>query len=193
MSDIPTPSDTFLHRALPFTLAHEGGYSNNPKDSGGATMYGITQRVYTAYSQQVLHLDQVRSVRHITPQETSDIYFTRYWKAAQCDAFAPIVGIALFDFYVQNPKIAVQKLQSTAFVSNNDGIIGPQTIAAVTKECQDEESTLLFTRDYLQFRKSFYEKIVAQNPSQKVFLHGWLNRVSDLAELLGVSDKQLNL
>ncbi|MBZ9653563.1 glycosyl hydrolase 108 family protein [Phyllobacterium lublinensis] len=32
--------------ALANVLVHEGGYSNHPKDPGGATMWGVTQRVY---------------------------------------------------------------------------------------------------------------------------------------------------
>jgi hypothetical protein len=35
--------------ALAATLQYEGGYSNHPKDPGGATMRGVTQRVYDAW------------------------------------------------------------------------------------------------------------------------------------------------
>ncbi len=30
-------------------LVHEGGYVNHPKDPGGPTNKGVTQRVYEAY------------------------------------------------------------------------------------------------------------------------------------------------
>jgi len=35
--------------ALEFVLGYEGGYSNNPKDPGGETNLGITQRTLTEY------------------------------------------------------------------------------------------------------------------------------------------------
>ena len=33
-------------RALSLTLRYEGGYVNHPKDPGGATNKGVTQKVY---------------------------------------------------------------------------------------------------------------------------------------------------
>ena len=38
---------------------------------------------------------------------------------------------------------------------------------------------------YIQ-RKKYYEKIVAGNPSQKVFLNGWLRRADEMAKESGV-------
>ncbi len=38
--------------ALARILVHEGGYANHPKDPGGATMKGVTQRVYDAFRER---------------------------------------------------------------------------------------------------------------------------------------------
>jgi lysozyme family protein len=38
-----------FERALQRVLAHEGGFSNHPKDPGGATMKGVTQATYDAW------------------------------------------------------------------------------------------------------------------------------------------------
>jgi lysozyme family protein len=38
-----------FERALAAVLVHEGGYVNHPKDPGGATNKGVTQRVYDDY------------------------------------------------------------------------------------------------------------------------------------------------
>ena len=36
-------------RALPHVLVHEGGKVDHPKDPGGRTNKGVTQRVYNAW------------------------------------------------------------------------------------------------------------------------------------------------
>ncbi len=36
-------------RSLAKVLMHEGGYSNHPADPGGATIKGVTQRVFTGW------------------------------------------------------------------------------------------------------------------------------------------------
>ena len=38
-----------FERCFQWCLAHEGGFSNHPKDPGGATNKGVTQRVYDAF------------------------------------------------------------------------------------------------------------------------------------------------
>lgn len=48
-------------RALSRILVHEEGYVNHPKDPGGATMKGVTLRVYDGYRKR--RGDDLRSVR----------------------------------------------------------------------------------------------------------------------------------
>jgi len=50
---------------LALVLQHEGGFVNDPKDPGGATMKGVTQAVYDDFrvkrnlaKQSVLHISQ---------------------------------------------------------------------------------------------------------------------------------------
>lgn len=40
---------TEFEPALKAVLVHEGGFSNHPADTGGATMKGVTQRVYDGF------------------------------------------------------------------------------------------------------------------------------------------------
>lgn len=183
--------NTFLDRAFPFLQKHEGGYSNRRNDSGGPTMRGVTQRTYDAYRQHTLGLG-TKPVIDITDEEVYAIFLKYYWVASRAEELPPIVGIALFDFYVQNQREAVRNLQLTANMNDVDGVIGPNTIRAVIGKCSDDETTLLFTRDYLRARKSFYQRLVVKHPQKKEFLNGWLGRVADLADMLKVSDNYLN-
>ncbi|MBQ6666149.1 MAG: peptidoglycan-binding protein, partial [Synergistaceae bacterium] len=62
-----------------------------------------------------------------------------------------------------------------------DGKFGPKTFAAL-KAC---DPLMLAGAVYRQ-RRRYYEKIVANNPSQRVFLKGWMRRADSMAEASGV-------
>ena len=56
----------------------------------------------------------------------------------------------------------------------DDGIVGAKTIAAINNYKNQEQ---LFNKLWAK-RKAHFEGIVSANPSQKVFLKGWLNRLN---------------
>lgn len=91
--------DTF-EKALKFTLQWEGGYVNNPNDSGGATNKGITQRVYDEYL--INKGLPPFSVRNILQKEVEDIYKELYWNKVGADSLDPKLAIAAFDFAVNS-------------------------------------------------------------------------------------------
>ena len=63
-------------RSLEFTLKWEGGFSDHPKDPGGATMRGIIQTVYDGY--RTAHGLGKQSVKNITDGELQEIYLNNY-------------------------------------------------------------------------------------------------------------------
>ena len=54
-----------FNQSLPIVLHYDGGFSNNPKDPGGRTMKGITQRAYDAYLARVGQGDRPTDVKLI--------------------------------------------------------------------------------------------------------------------------------
>lgn len=113
----------------PWVLAHEGGYVNHPKDPGGATNQGVTQRTYNAWRRnQGLPL---QDVREISAGERDAIYRGQYWNAIRGDDLPRGVDYAVYDFAVNSgPTRAAKYLQSVAGVAQ-DGVIGNVTLAAV--------------------------------------------------------------
>jgi len=163
--------------ALKFTLRWEGtAFTNDPDDRGGATRYGVTQRVYAAYLKTVGRL--FRSVRYISRPELEAIYRRDYWIAAGCDRIAnPRLAIAHFDFAVNSGvSRAVTFLQSEVrdyLTIAIDGKFGPQTERLVNR-CADNR----FVGDYIEARELFLESIA--KGKQAKYLNGWMNRVNDL-------------
>ena len=158
-------------KALAFTLKWEGGYSNHPNDSGGATNKGVIQRVYNSYRR--LNNLSIQDVRLITDKEVHAIYREMYWNTVCGDKFPEKLATAVFDWGVNSgPNRAIKKLQDCLGVKV-DGIVGPVTVEAATDGILGE---------YLDSREKFYYAI--GTGTQKVFLKGWLNRLNDLRDFL---------
>jgi len=142
-------------KALKFVLSREGGYVNNPNDRGGATNKGITQNTYNSYLQRKGR--QGRDVRNITDAEVEDIYYSGYWLGAGCDKMSPIFAVLCFDTAVNMGVGRVKPFLREAQYMDVDAFI------------------LARIRKYNEFAKT---------PSQRGFLHGWLNRVFALVDFI---------
>ena len=142
-------------KALRFVLNREGGYSNNPNDKGGATNKGITQNTYNAYLKRKGR--QARDVRNITDAEVEDIYYSSYWLGAGCEKMSPIFAVVCFDTAVNMGVGRVKPFLQEAQYMDVDAFI------------------LARIRKYNEFAKT---------PSQRGFLHGWLNRVFALVDFI---------
>lgn len=100
---------------LQFVLREEGGYVINPRDPGGATNYGITQRVYDSWlAKQALI---AKPVSQITMREVTTIYKQDYWEAHNLEPMPEVWQLFLFDSYVQHRPEAVQR-----FVAGNNSV-----------------------------------------------------------------------
>ena len=163
--------------ALKFTLFAEGGYSDNPADSGGPTNYGITQATWDEYTAaQGLAPSPVAG---ITLADAEAIYQANYWDAGFCGQLPEKLGICHFDWCVNHGVYGAALTLQAALGVYQDGIIGPITLGAAAN-C-DVWPTVT---KYLALREDWYQQDVAQNPSQQVFLDGWLNRVDNLRDYL---------
>ena len=97
-------------RSYAAALKEEGGFSNHPKDPGGATMRGVTQRVYDAY--RINKGEYKQSVGRISDFEVRDIFKRQYWDAVKADELPAGVDYAVFDFAINSgPSRAVKELQ----------------------------------------------------------------------------------
>jgi lysozyme family protein len=169
-------------------IGREGAYVNNPADPGGATIWGITERVARKHGYVGRMQDMPRNV-------AKDIYFAQYVTAP---GFAPIVSISnriaeeVIDTGINmGPAVSSIFLQTALNAFNNqahdypdlkvDGDIGPATIAALRaylgKRSALGETVLLRALNSLQGAR--YLEIGANRPASEAFEFGWFaNRVS---------------
>ena len=177
MADGPASMTLDFQRCLRFVLQKEGGFVDHPADRGGATNRGITQGTYDDWRKRRGLLPQ--SVRLLTDDEVAAIYRRDYWDKVRADELPAPVNLVVFDDAVNSGvNRAARRLQKACKVAT-DGAIGPRTIAAA-KLISDASGALNLALDIIEQRVDFYHNIVETNPSQSVFLRGWLNRMNDL-------------
>src|SRR5579883_2306574 len=88
-----------LHGYGPF-FAGEGGFHNDPRDPGGATNLGVTQRVYDAH-RRACGLP-VQSVEQMSDQEMRHIYLNGYWSPEGCQDMPLPLAVVAFDAAVNS-------------------------------------------------------------------------------------------
>ena len=162
-------------RSYAAALKEEGGFSNHPKDPGGATMRGVTQRVYDAY--RINKGEYKQTVRKISDAEVRDIFKRQYWDAVKADELPAGVDYAVFDFAINSgPSRAVKELQRIVG-ETQDGVIGHRTIAAAARH--PDKQVLIDA--YQDRRRAFVRSLITHS----TFGKGWearIKRVRDLAK-----------
>ena len=120
--------DRNFAKSLALVLKHEGGWSDNPKDPGGATMKGVTLTNFRRYVKPNATKDDLRK---ITNEQIATVYRRFYWDAVSGNELPDGVDYAVFDFGVNSgPSRAIKYLQAVVGAAE-DGRIGPATMAAV--------------------------------------------------------------
>ena len=162
-------------QAFTTLLGHEGGFTEDPRDPGNwtggrvgigelrGTKFGIAANTYPN-----------EDIRNLTVDRAKAIYRRDFWNPVRADELPAEVRYAVFDAAVNSgPRQSIRWLQRAAGVKD-DGIIGPQTLAAV--RAADPERLL---RRMLAQRLRF----MAGLPTWPAFGRGWARRIADLMEM----------
>jgi lysozyme family protein len=162
----------------------EGGYSNDPRDRGGRTKYGITEAV-------------ARTFGYAGPMQDMDlptaksIYRRAYWDMLRLDEVAVGAGasiaVELFDTAVNMGQLVAGRFLQIALNAFNregqdwpdmdvDGRIGPGTLFALRSfvRVRGAEGRAVLLRALNGQQCARYLQIAANNPSQEAFVYGWV-------------------
>jgi lysozyme family protein len=159
-------------KCMPVILLWEGGKVDDPRDPGGRTNQGITQRVYTAYRRRKGM--QQRDVYQMTPEERDDIYRTNYWNAIQGDLLPLGVDLLVMDGAVNSGVVQSVKWLQRAVGVVDDGIVGPATLHAATNYPDKQALLTLITNQREAFLRSL--------KTFKTFGTGWLRRTASVKQ-----------
>ncbi|KQZ87214.1 hypothetical protein ASD64_07180 [Mesorhizobium sp. Root157] len=104
---------------LNVTLAYEGGWADNPKDPGGATMKGITLATFRRWVPKATKTQ----LRNITAENVAKIYREDFWNKVSGDRLASGVDLATFDAGVNSgPSRALKWLLAAAGGSDDQTV-----------------------------------------------------------------------
>ena len=155
--------------AFDLLITHEGGFSNRPlsDDPGGATMYGVTEKVARANG-------YTGAMQDFQLNTAKDIYRRQYWDACKCDQMPEAVRYPLFDAAVNSGAgQSIKWLQSSVGVKA-DGVIGPMTLASVAAADADRLAKQMLGR-----RLSFLTGLSNWQANAR----GWSRRVASILQM----------
>lgn len=161
----------------PFVKSYEGGFVDDPDDSGGATNMGVTIGTWKAqgYDKDGDGDIDVDDLRKITEADARAIFKRNYWNRWKADQIADqSVANILVDWTWCSGKNGIVIPQRILGVKM-DGAVGPLTLAALNAR----EPRALF-EELKEERKKFLERVCISQPVKKKYLAGWLRRNGDI-------------
>ena len=157
-------------KALALVLVHEGGFVNDPRDPGGATMKGVTLTTFRRF----FGADKtVTDLKNITQAQLDQVYRTGYWDKCSADQLPSGVDYAVFDTAVNSGPVRAAKFLQAVVGGTVDGVIGPGTLAAV-----DARNPAATINGFCDQRLAFLQGL----GTFSVFGRGWSRRVGDVRQ-----------
>lgn len=175
------------------TKGNEGGYSNDPKDRGGETIYGIARKHHPNWTGWILvdkYPKTPSGIKSMLADKEIKSLADKFYKAAFWDMLSldklnnQDIANEMYDSAVNlGPKTVAIWLQRALNVANRNeadykdipttGNIGPLTLKAINehKNVKAIWKALNVLQGYAYF------SIAEKDKSQERFWNGWMNRV----------------
>lgn len=155
-----------------FCRSWEGGWSNHPNDKGGATMRGVTYKVFCSFRKaHWLKQPTLNDLRNITDKEWNAILRWHTWDRMRLDELNDEwVAYLIADCVWMSGAGYIKRVQRILGLKD-DGIVGSKTIAKMNSMKGENLFSILWKQ-----REQFLKGIgVGTNA---VFLRGWLRRLN---------------
>jgi len=157
---------------------YEGGYGRNKDDSGNyvdgkliGTNHGISAKTYKIYYGKT---PSVNDMKNLSQGQANEIYHEMYYKRFNIGKLPLHLQEIVYHGVLNSESHAVKVLQEAAGMTGSDvdGVMGPGTIAAISK---NPPSRQMFATNLLKKYKGFKK--------WNVFGEGWTNRFQGLANI----------
>lgn len=166
----------------------EGGYVNDPDDSGGETRYGITESTARAYGYH-------GSMRDLPRKLAFQIYENRYWNRLNLDSIEKRsvsiageladtgvnMGVGRAGEFFQRSLNALNRQGELYPDLRVDGDVGRRTIAAFNAfmDIRGKQGEIVLFRALNCLQGEYYISLAERRQKDESFVFGWfLNRVS---------------
>ena len=164
---------------FPHIIKAEGeAYTNDPIDKGGCTKFGIILTTLKEYKYDtnkdgVFTCDDVKA---LTLNDAKNIYKKMFWDFFKADGIKnQSLAEYIVDGAINQGRGTIAKYVQQIVGVTADGLVGNKTLEAINAH----DSKDLFEKLKAK-REDKYHRIVANNPSQKKFIKGWINRLNSI-------------
>jgi len=174
-------------RIINHIIKVEGGYVDDPSDSGGETNFGITKKVARDYGYK-------GSMRDLPKSLAFEIYSEKYWDILDLsviELMSPAIAEEIADTAVnQGVTRAAHFLQRSLNVLNNkqelypdlvvDRKVGPATIRALGDYIahRGNKGEVVLMRMLNSLQGAFYVELSERREKDEKYIYGWFeNRV----------------
>lgn len=157
-----------------FCRSWEGGFANDPDDSGGATMKGITLATYRRYCKEKGYKKpSVDDLKNISDRTWNAILRWGYWDRINADKINDEWVAYVFVDWVWMSGAGFIRLVQRRLGVKDDGIFGKKSLAALNALGGKKAFELIWKE-----RKAHFERI-GKGKNAK-FLKGWMNRLNSI-------------
>ena len=148
-----------------YTIPNEGGYSNRPTDRGRETNFGISINTYPN-----------EDIRHMTRERANALLYRDYWNYNGINTLPDDLGGMVFESAVNRggPR-TIEDLHRSLGIEPPGNIIGPTTHRRLAESDIDQ-----VRRDFTERMRNHYRNLATQDPTQREYFRGWMNRVDEL-------------
>lgn len=185
-----------FEKAFNMTMGHEGGYVDDPTDTGGETYRGIARRYNPSWSGWSI-IDDEKGKAAFPQQLGSNgtlqysvqcFYKEKYWDVNCLDEFSQDLSNEMFDTGVNMGTVRAAKFlqRALSYLNRNeklfpdlvdDGIIGDKTFSAMIRIAHEKDGEILLkVMNVLQ--GMHYLDYMKKSPTQEKYARGWFKRVS---------------
>jgi len=174
-----------FHDAFVATMNAEGGYVNDPDDSGGETYKGVSRKHNKKWSGWVT-VDLLKEepdfpknldLNENLQKEVEAFYEVNYWNKINGNGIEDQdIARSIFDFGVNAGTKTSAKLAQGVVDAKPDGVIGPKTLKKLNAEEKEK-----FLARFALAKIERYIKICEKNASNRKYFYGWVRRTLEQA------------
>jgi lysozyme family protein len=173
-------------KTIEFIMKFEGGWGNDPNDSGGETIFGISRKNWPNWEGWSI-VDSLKSGKDFPMNantydalidKAKDFYKVNFWQKCRCDDLPFPFSTMVMDCAVNEGVTEAKRILQMAVGVDVDGVIGLNTLTAAVKA--SPRRAML----YMAYRLVSYHQIIQNNPKDKVFDLDWCFRVLGLQNLI---------
>ena len=162
---------SFFDTVFDRVIGSEGGFQADAKDRGSWTggEVGKGKLVGTKYGLAAMTYPTL-DIKSLTVQQAKDIYFRDWWTKFGMGGWPKALSFQMFDAAVNHGVGRANQFLQRALGVKDDGVIGPVTVAAVSKA--DTNDLLL---RFLAERLEYFTNVKTWDSYSK----GWARRVAE--------------